>query len=172
VYTTGAVASGPELAIFTGVINRPIAVTDTITVNLSAASTVKSLVLWEFTGNNDVTYVTGGSTPAPATASPSITTTSIPAGDVVVGFVGSEGGNLFVEDSDTTNGTWATRGATSNATGASGNAITSQWKLATAAGTQTYNPTLSSTTPDNVIGWVQLHLPATTSTKNIFFWYP
>lgn len=125
------------------------AVGSTITTTFSTSVTRKCIALYEIsstiTGQScdvfefNVTATTGNST------TPSITTSSIVVGDCVVAMVGVEGNPTVTADSDTTNGSWGSQINFSTGTSANGIAIATQAKVTTtAAGTQTYNPTLSA----------------------------
>lgn len=91
-----------------------------------------------FTHSAAVGTSTGG-TPTATT----IGTTQPAAGNLVIGLLGSETDANATRDSDTTNGSWSTLSFT-RTTG--GNAATNvtvgmQYKIVTATGNQTYNPT-------------------------------
>ena len=86
---------------------------------------------------------------------PSITTASLSANQVLIGTVCINGpnGDTWTEDNDTLNGTWSSgQGATgpsisagtTGAGAASNYSIRSQYKLITSSGAQTFNPTLGS----------------------------
>ena len=89
------------------------------------------------------------------TATPTITTTSIPVGDIVIGCAGGEGNSTRTGDADTTNGTWSTAQQVGFGTTTSAQQVISQFKVqTTTASTQTYNPTFA-TSHDGAINWIQ-----------------
>jgi hypothetical protein len=85
-----------------------------------------------------------------------VTTASITNANIVIAAVLVERNTTITEDSDTTNGTWATQqtigGGDDSATGI-GSA--SQYKIVTSTATQSYDTTLASTA-DCICAWVQL----------------
>lgn len=159
-----AAGSGAEYAIYTSILTADLLVNDTIACTYTVAGvTAKGFGLWEFrpTNTGPMTYVSGASGSGAATASPSVTTSSITNGDYVVGVCAAEGPSSastgFTQDSGTTNGTWMKSQITQhNSTGAPAMSGISQWKQVTATATQVYNPTFG-TSADSIIGWVSLH---------------
>lgn len=89
-------------------------------------------------------------------ATPSVNITTPIIGDLVLGFQGREMTAVGVADADTTNGSWSAKieSATADATSANNAAAFLQWKIVTASGTQTFNPTGMS--GDGTIGVIAL----------------
>lgn len=121
----------------------------TYQVTLSAAVAAKVSLLAEFSG---VTATRRGSVPTSTDVStggtPTTTTigTAPATGDLVVGAASFETNTAATDDTDTTNGSWS---AGLKANTASGGAAANcsgilQWKIVSAGGHQTYNPTGSS----------------------------
>lgn len=130
---------------------------DTITVSFGGTTTVaRAYALWEVIPQLGYTIAYGtGAQETSATASPTITTGSIAAGDVVIGAIGREGNDSATADTDTTNGMWSGQQASGVGTTTSGAQIGSQYKVALASGTQTYNPTFGASR-DNVEMWLSV----------------
>lgn len=151
----GAASAGAALRIFTSKITT-LTTANTITVSFSASTTAKAWTLTEVTaGAGFVPVYSSGNSTAQTTATPTITSTSIPLGGLILGVAGGEGNGTTTGDADTTNGTWSTQQETGFGTTTGGIEITSQFKVVTAAATQTYNPTFSAST-DNNIAWISI----------------
>lgn len=123
-------------------------------VTLSASITAKASCGFVMTGGflnqRVVAPVTGGTS---LVSVPSNANTSVLSGDLVVGSAGFETATLATGDADTTNGSWSAAIRSATATGADNlniSAIT-QWKIATANGTQTYNPTNTTSTDSGAV---------------------
>ncbi len=156
-YDPGAAAAGVTLRIFTCLVSTPITTFINVTVTFNAAVVAKVGAWHEVTGSVGVpTYSTGAAGVGAATATPTITTTSLTSGSMVIGAGSSESLNTWVGDADTTNGTWSTQMAAFGGTGTavSSIALTTQRKVVTATATQTYNPTL--TAADRILGWISI----------------
>lgn len=127
----------------------------TITITFSTSVTAKVGTLTQLAGSvGTPTYVTGA-TGTGSSSTPSITTGSITSGDYVFGATGQEGGGTQTGDSDTTNGSWsAQQWVVTNLTGNTNQGITTQGKVTTGTGAQTYNTTIN-TTRDWSILWAQ-----------------
>lgn len=162
------VNSGAELGIYTASITTPLVINDTVTITYTGANVVaKSWRVFEF---SDATgYANSGIGSGSTTASPTITTGSITYPDYVIGACASEGDSTWVADADTSNGSWSSGAITSSGAGGTSSACgIAQYKKVTGSGTQTYNPTLTSA--DNIIGWVELTVPApATGNTGAFF---
>lgn len=160
-YDPGAASAGVTGAIFTTPQDAgQILSTTTITVTVDTATTASAWALHEVTATGTVTYVTGGVNAGAGTASPTVTTGSILNGHMVIAAAFAEntnsGADLWVDDSDTLNGSWSTGQHTGVTASTSGMAISSQRKIITADGAQTYNPTSSAGTPDSILSWIEL----------------
>lgn len=102
-----------------------------------------------------LSYVTGNSGVARTSGDISITTSSIPTGDLVVASYLKQSSTSITPDGDSTNGSWSTHMTVNDSTGDSID-ITTQRKIVTGTGTQTYNPTGFGSTGSRIIIWVQL----------------
>lgn len=162
-YDPGAASAGVEGGIFTCAQDKGTLTTGTtITVSFGAISvTAKSWTLTEVKADGgSPSYVTGANGTGSGTASPTVTTSSIPQGDFVFGAVFSENttssADPWVGDADTTNGSWSTAVHTGQGAALTGMSMVSQYKTVTADGTQTYNPTASVGTPDCIASWIRI----------------
>lgn len=155
-YDPGAAAAGVTIAIFTCQLTGNLGLASTINVTLTPTTTAKTATLMEVTAGvgSTATYVNSGVNTGAASATPTVTTSSITSGNMVIGWGGSESSNTWAGDADATNGSWSTQQTTVAGSGLTGMAITSQRKIVTATATQTYNPTLTSA--DVILGWMQL----------------
>jgi len=130
-------------------VGSQLAIGSTITVTLSVAQSRIAINAQFFSGVSDTFRASAVSaTSATPSTAPSATVATVNTGDIVVGVAAVEdGSNTLTVDSDTTNGTWATNtlAATSNGAGLTEVMANTQYKEATAAGTQTYNITTIST---------------------------
>jgi hypothetical protein len=154
----GAANAGVEISIYTAPITTAFQTTDNITITWGGGTspTAKAWTLTEFTTSsidNILVFKDGAGGTGANDGTPSITTTSVTNNDAVVGMGGAEAGpSTWTGDADTTNGSWVAQVTTAFGTGTSAMSITSQRKIVTGSGTQTYNPTL--TAADRVVGWV------------------
>jgi prolyl-tRNA editing enzyme YbaK/EbsC (Cys-tRNA(Pro) deacylase) len=159
IYDPGSANAGIQGAIFTSPQDVGTLTTgSTITVTFGATTTAKSYTLEEWTGSvGTPAYKAQGAGTGAATASPTITSASIPNGGGIVAMVAMEAGTTqtCTEDADTTNGTWSTQQYSEVGSTTSGNCIASQAKVVTATATQTYNPTLGISV-DTVCGWIRV----------------
>jgi hypothetical protein len=89
---------------------------------------------------------------------------------------GAESATTWVDDADTTNGSWSFGLKTSGGTAAAAMSLIVQYKKVTGTATQTFNPT--QTSADTMIQWTELTAPTPTPTpsgnksKHFFDWYP
>ncbi len=157
-YDPGAASEGVEGAFFTTDQRKgKITSTTTITVSLGSATIAKCAALYEIESSS---YVIVGSRTAgsgSATASPTITTSSIAANRAVLCAAFNEYGTeqSFTGDSDTTNGSWGSAQSASIGSTISGVSLYAQGKVVSADGTQTWDPALG-TSSDVVLGWIEL----------------
>lgn len=143
---------------------------DTITVSFGGTTTVaRSWALHEILpgANGQVAYVTGAEETA-TTATPTITTSSITSGDLVIGAVGREGNEAPTGDSDTSNGSWSSVLGGRVGTTTAGSQCVTQRKVVTGTGTQTYNPTFGGTSRDGCEMWVQFRETASSFPACLF----
>lgn len=152
----GAAAAGQTLGIYTAIVTTALVTTDDITVNFSPNTAAKAALVWKVVAGATEfpKFVAAGSTAA-ATASPTTGAVSVNSGDVIIGALARESNSTVTADADTTNGNWSTQVSVAGNTGtnATSSQITSQWKVVTATGNQTYNPT--ATSADLVIGYIE-----------------
>lgn len=146
--------------------SNPLTTSDTITVTLSATTTNKLLFLIEvFPALGYMVELAGKADSASGSGTtPSVTTAaSIAVGEILVGLMGAEyGDGTMTMDTDTSNGIWYQSAAVNNVgTTTTGLEAAVQWKLATGAGTQTFNSTITSA------DWATLVLAF--RAKSIFF---
>lgn len=153
----GAASAGSTLRIFTAPISS-LTTANTITVSFGATSvTAKAWTLIEVTSNatnGSVVYGTGAQATGSGTTQ-TITTSSIAINDLVFGALGQEGNGTRTGDADTLNGSWSTAQSAGFGTTTGGHEIISQYKIVTAAGAQTYNPT-ATPLGDWAIAWVSV----------------
>jgi hypothetical protein len=170
-YDPGAASAGCEVSIYTAPITVAIGVNDSIVVNYDAAVSTsgRNATIYEFVPAAGTTYSynTNGNTAGSATGSPTLTTSSLNSGDVVIGVACSEGTDTFVADSDTSNGSWSTQMTSTAGTGSTDASEATQYKITTGSGTQTYNPTLTSA--DVLLGYAVIRAAANQSATNGFF---
>lgn len=153
---------GVEGAIFTtpqdgGQLTTATVITATF-ANAGTDTKVATLIEVTPTAGSTIEYVTGGVGTCAASTTPTVTTSSITSGNMVIGAVFIEYGTnqTITEDADTTNGVWSTQQTTeTGGTGNAGQSVASQWKVVTASATQTYDPTLG-TAADLIEGWIEL----------------
>ncbi len=130
-----------------------------ITVTFDTATTAKAWVLWEVVpdAGKVPSYVTSGVNAGAATAAPTVTSTSITSGDVIIGALHNEYGTTQVvtADADVASGSWSAQQAASIGTTTAGMNTASQYKVVTGTATQTYNPTMG-TSSNVILSWIQV----------------
>jgi len=156
----GAASAGSTLRIFlssqgTGILTT----SDRVRINFGSVSVTAKA--WTFTeissslsGYFPTFNIASGS--ALTTATPSITSTSIPSASLILGAVGREANGTKAGDADTTNGSWSTAQATGSGATTSGHEIITQFKIVNANGTQTFNPTFGGASADGTIAWIRV----------------
>jgi hypothetical protein len=159
-YDPVGASAGVEGAIFTCLQDKGKLVTGTtITVTFANSPVAKCWTLMEVTPSTgfQIQYVTGGVNTGSATASPTVTTGSITSGNMVIGALFNEQGTgqTVTGDGDTSNGTWSSQQTNEIGTTAAGMTVQSQRKVVTGTATQTYNPTLG-TSSDVILAWIEL----------------
>lgn len=118
----------------------------TITLTFSGAVTAKAAYAESFTGFGTTQRSTAVGATGTATAASAGATGTVSAGDLVLGMIANEtrATASIIGDSDTLNGAWSTQAIKSNATtgtDATCVLVAGQYKLANAAGAQTYDVT-------------------------------
>lgn len=174
IYDPGAAGAGSELSIYTAPITSAISAGATVVVTWdgSVSLAAKAAVVYEFAPDSGKTiaYVTSAAGTTGNSATPTVTTGSLNSGDIVVGVLSPEEQDTSVADSDSTNGSWSTMQSGGSGTSTTvDQSISSQYKITTGAGTQTYNPTLS--VADLVIGYAVVRQSSSQSATNGFFQY-
>jgi hypothetical protein len=161
-YDPGAAAAGQTIGIAFAKITTALILTDQITVNFSPATVAKAAVCYNLRpGIGYVlqsTVVASGFGAGSGTGTPTITSSSIALGDCIIAALAVESNAAVTADADTTNGSWSAQATATGNTGtvATSSRIATQSKIVTAAGTQTYNPTLTSA--DCIPGWASFHV--------------
>jgi hypothetical protein len=116
-----------------------------ITVTFNASPAAKAVALWGFDQMGQHVLRNTVVSAASTTGSPSAVTagTALAAGDLVIGIVGTENSVIATGDADTLNGSWSTIDGIASAvsTAATNTSIAMQYKVVTATGAQTFNPT-------------------------------
>jgi hypothetical protein len=154
-------ATGLGAAIGFCYVQTQLASTDTVTATYSASITAKTLSVVEFSQTLDVedsaAVVANGSS-----TTPSATSGTVSNGSVVIGMMANELDQTGANDTDTTNGSWASAGAIATAGGNAASNIgqRANYKIVTGSGTQTYNPVLTTTAD-----WVALVAVLKSGTK-------
>src|SRR3990167_2731277 len=159
-YDPGAASEGVTGAQFTcDMAGATLTSSTVITVTFDTATTAKTWALWEVIPavNKVVSIIASGVNAGAATTTPTVTTSSITSGDVVIGGLHNEYGTAqtITQDGDATNGAWSSQQTTEVGTTTTGQSVSSQYKITTGTATQTYNPTLG-TSSDVILSWLQL----------------
>ncbi len=170
-FDNGGVSAGVQGAIFTTPMAAGTLTTgSTITVNITTASTAEAWTLMEIvpTAGKVISYVTGAVNTGAATNAPTVTTSSITSGNMVIGALFNEYGTAqtVTGDGDSTNGSWSAQQTNEIGTTAAGMTVSSQRKIVTSTATQTFNPTLG-TSSDVILGWIELTEIAGTAIKDM-----
>lgn len=129
----------------------------TYTITLSGSVSAKACTLQEFSGATTTLRGTAGSgTSTGGTPTASTSGTALVTGDLAIGAAGFESNAAATGDADTTNGSWSTVFNSSSSGGGSAANATSagQYKIVTATGVQTYNPTGASDSNSVVLALV------------------
>lgn len=129
----------------------------TVTVTATATITAKCMTVREFFGVTTTIRGTAGTgTSTGGTPTASTTGTTPISGDVVIGFASVEQNTAITSDSDTLNGVWDAgfKVNTSGGSPATNMANIQQYKIVTAAGHQTYNPTGGSDSGCGVVALI------------------
>ena len=121
-----------------------------------SGSVVQSCVAEEWSGIHATTPIVGspiGANGVNSTNMASVTDASIAAGNVAYAAEAIEGPStdVYTQDADTTNGSWVgvTKLGTTNVTADTNMTVYGGYKTVTAAGAQTYNPTITATARDS-----------------------
>jgi hypothetical protein len=158
IYDPNSASAGVELAFYTSLLTNRFTTANSLVITWDAGVSVaaKAWALWEVTAAADkmASYITGAAGTGAASGTPTVTTSSLTNGDMVIGGGGAESADTWAGDADTTNGSWATHQHAGFGTGTNGMSLTTQTKVVSATATQTYNPTLTSA--DQILGWISL----------------
>lgn len=147
---SGAANANCELGMWASHITTQLTSSNTVTLTYTAANVTAKC--WSFielapatAGNTIINRFSGNGNLGSGATSASVNYSTASAGDAVIGFSGAENASAsIVGDSDTTNGTWSTQQTTAVGSGATGMAISSQQKIATATVASSYDVTLSA----------------------------
>ena len=143
------VDAGVSLRVYCATAQYALASGQTVTVSFSPNTTSKAAAVWRViptsTATHQISFVAETGTNN-NTANPTITSASVTSGDIVIGVNACETSTTPTADSDTTNGTWSTAqvGLANSGSGVTSSIVTTQYKVTTGTGTQTYNTTLIS----------------------------
>lgn len=165
-YDPVGASAGVDVGFYTAQLAVALTTSNNVTITWAGGASVgsKAYAMWEIAPTSAafvMSYISGAAGTGAASAAPTVTTSSLTSGDIVVAGGGAESGDTWGADADTTNGTWNTHQHSAGGTGATGMSVTSQVKIVTATATQQYDPTLTSA--DQIIGWIQLReIPAAT----------
>lgn len=143
----GAASAGMTCFIcYAYVTNAPVT-GNTVSFDWTGTPTAKAIVLEEWSGIDDTNPIAAtAATFIGATTTPSRTIVPTASGQLVYAALAVEGGtaDTYTKDSDTTNGSWVLLTRAGAGTTTSGATINGEYKLVTATGTQTYNPTITA----------------------------
>lgn len=156
-YDNGAASAGAEIAFYTATLSNGLTTSHTLTITWTTTTVAKAWALWEAApaAGYRVVYSDGAIGTGATDGTPTITTTSLATGTLVVGGGAVEASSgAWTGDADTSNGSWSAQQTAGFGTTTGGMVVTSQTKVVTGTATQTYNPTLSSA--DRIIGWISL----------------
>lgn len=162
-YDPGAANAGVEGAQFTTDMAGGTLLSSTvITVTFDTAATAKAWVMWEVVPAAGKVVSAGGAIPngvsaGAATTTPTVTTDVLTSADVLIGALHNEYGTAqtVTADADSSNGSWSAQQLAKIGTTAAGMTVASQVKVVTATATQTYNPTLG-TSSNVILSWIAL----------------
>lgn len=149
----GTAGAGSVFRLYSSTMNNGTLDTgDTITVSFSNATKIVWTLTELYGDSGPVTNI--GLNYAEQTNT--ITSDSLDTGQAILGVYGRGGNSMsYTEDTDTTNGSWSAGQSTSVGTGSSSFAITSQYKIVTASGQQTYN--VSASAGEDRIVWASFN---------------
>lgn len=158
-YDPGLANQGIQGGVFTTSMDAGTITTSTaISVNFGAATTAKVVVLHEVapTTGYRIVYSSSGDGTGTTNALFSETTGSITANNIVLCVCFIEGNyGLMDADSDTTRGSWSSRTALGVGTSTLGVRLSTQYKVVTGTGTQTFDVSVP-TTVDMIGSWIEL----------------
>lgn len=162
----GAANAGQEGWLAVCVVTRPLATGDTITTTFANSTAAKAIRADQYSGVLTSTPVLAGTythTDNQTTTSTSVAASPNAPGQAFIGAVCVEGGTAdsFTQDSDTTNGTWVNPGRIGAGTTTSGATLNPIYKIVTASGAQTYNPTLGTARDSTSVALVLDKAPIT-----------
>lgn len=170
IFDNGNASAGVQGVIATTMQDKGVLTTgSTITVTFADSTTAKTWTLTQVASaaNTRVSFITGADSAGQTTTTPTVTSGSITSGDIIIAAAFVEAGTtmtLSTDDTDVSNGAWGNSGVSQYneiGTTTSGSVITSNFKVTTGTGTQTYNLTYSISS-DIIMSWIQLREVATT----------
>lgn len=175
IYNPAGVNSGVEIACYTSTLATQLTTSDNVTVTFGVSTSGRTVRLLDIAGATGPYFITASPlsdllTSGQTGTAVSMTTGSIPSGDAVVCWAGSEQATgSDTGDSDTTNGSWAAITSVSATT--SPMRQSNQSKIVTGTGTQTWDITLGASADWNS-AWIQFSetspTPPSNSTSNGF----
>lgn len=158
-YDPGSANQGIQGAVFTTDMYAGVITTSTvISVNFGQATVAKVAALYEVTPDTGyrIVYSSSGNSSAATNVVFSETTGSITVNNIVICAYFIEGNySLNPEDSDTTRGNWSARTSPGVGSGTSGVKLSTQYKVVTDTGTQTFDVSVA-TSCDAIGSWIQL----------------
>lgn len=157
--TDGTANANLQGVIYSSLLTANFTTSTSLTISFANSTTAKTWAWIEAStnvANAKVIFVgTKGSftTAQSATAAPTQTTSDAGCtNDLVVAVGGAESADFWVADGDSLSGSWSSGQHTGVGSGNTGMSIITQTKVLSAYQAQTYNPTISSGTPDCRIG--------------------
>jgi hypothetical protein len=158
-FDNGVADAGVENAIYTALITNAIAATEDVTITFNVSVPAVAVTIWKVAcdATTRAVYVTGAAGTGIASATPSVTTSSLTAGDTVFGHCAIEtNAAVTTPDADVSNGSWSAHNTAVADTTVLLTSVrsSSQYKTVTGTATQVYN--LGITSADTMIGWVSI----------------
>ena len=156
----GVANDGTHVTIYDCCLATALTALDTITIALDAVTVARAYALWELTtdiAGMIVVPIAGGAAGVGASTTPSVITTQpLATGEMVIGAMAAEQGNgTMTVDTDATSGSWSTAQNANVGAGAAGIELSTQNKLVTGPGNQTFNQTITSS------DWASVAMPYT-----------
>ena len=138
----------PENSFYAAYLSTAFTTSDSLVITFVNFTTAKAWALWEIapaSGKLAIPKHAAMSKRMSTTGTPTLATAVNPSkNDAIIAMGGAESGDTWIGDSDTTNGSWSTKQSAGFGSGAAAMSVISQYKVVTAEGAQTYDPTLTS----------------------------